>query len=280
MSLTPLAERLFSLSGRVVVITGATGLLGVRHAEIIAAAQGIPILVDLNEERIDKCASELSERFPDTTIWGLQTDITQPEQLEILLAKILDRHHRVDVLINNAARNPKVENTAEVNFSRVENFPLLQWDEDLDVGLKGAFLCSQIFGGQMARSGSGVILNICSEYGINAPNQRLYHQAGLAEELQPVKPVSYTVVKSGLLGMTRYFATYWAHRGVRVNAITVAGVQTTQPAEFIARYVQDVPLGRMAQSDEYQGSILYLCADASKFMNGANLIVDGGKSCW
>jgi NAD(P)-dependent dehydrogenase (short-subunit alcohol dehydrogenase family) len=280
MSLSPLAERLFSLSGRVVVITGATGLLGVRHAEIIAAAGGIPILVDLNQERIDECAKELSERFPDTTIWGLQTDITQPEQLEILLAKILERHHRVDVLINNAARNPKVENTAEVNFARVENFPLLQWDLDLDVGLKGAFLCSQIFGGEMARSGAGVILNICSEYGINAPNQRLYRQEGVPEELQPVKPVSYTVVKSGLLGMTKYFATYWAHRGVRVNAITVAGVQTTQPAEFIARYVQDVPLGRMAQSDEYQGSILYLCADASKFMNGANLIVDGGKSCW
>jgi NAD(P)-dependent dehydrogenase (short-subunit alcohol dehydrogenase family) len=280
MSLSPLAERLFSLSGRVVVITGATGLLGIRHAEIIAAAGGIPILVDLNQERIDKCAAELSAQFSDTTIWGLQTDITQPEQLEILLAKILDRHHRIDVLINNAARNPKVENTAEVNFSRVENFPLLQWDEDLDVGLKGAFLCSQIFGGQMAKAGSGVILNICSEYGINAPNQRLYRQEGIPEELQPVKPVSYTVVKSGLLGMTKYFATYWAHRGVRVNAITVAGVQTTQPAEFIDRYVQDVPLGRMAQSDEYQGSILYLCADASKFMNGANLIVDGGKSCW
>jgi NAD(P)-dependent dehydrogenase (short-subunit alcohol dehydrogenase family) len=280
MSLSPLAERLFSLSGRVVVITGATGLLGIRHAEIIAAASGIPILVDLNQDRIDTCANELSERFPDTTIWGLQTDITQPEQLEILLKAILDRHHRVDVLINNAARNPKVENTAEVNFSRVENFPLLQWDEDLDVGLKGAFLCSQIFGRQMAKSGSGVILNICSEYGINAPNQRLYRQEGVAEELQPVKPVSYTVVKSGLLGMTKYFATYWAHRGVRVNAITVAGVQTTQPAEFIDRYIQDVPLGRMAQPDEYQGSILYLCADASKFMNGANLIVDGGKSCW
>jgi NAD(P)-dependent dehydrogenase (short-subunit alcohol dehydrogenase family) len=280
MSLSPIAERLFSLSGRVVVITGATGLLGVRHAEIIAAAGGIPILVDLNQDRIDKCAAELSKQFPDTTIWGLQTDITQPEQLEILLEKILERHHRVDVLINNAARNPKVENTADVNFSRVENFPLLQWEQDLDVGLKGAFLCSQIFGGQMAKSKSGVILNICSEYGINAPNQRLYHQEGVAEDLQPVKPVSYTVVKSGLLGMTRYFATYWAHRGVRVNAITIGGVQTTQPAEFIARYVQDVPLGRMAQSDEYQGSILYLCADASKFMNGANLIIDGGKSCW
>jgi NAD(P)-dependent dehydrogenase (short-subunit alcohol dehydrogenase family) len=280
MSLSPIAERLFSLSGRVVVITGATGLLGVRHAEIIAAVGGIPILVDLNQERIDKCAAELSARFPNTTSWGLQTDITQPEQLEILLEKILERHDRVDVLINNAARNPKVENTADVNFSRVENFPLLQWDQDLDVGLKGAFLCSQIFGGQMAKSKSGVILNICSEYGINAPNQRLYHQEGVPEELQPVKPVSYTVVKSGLLGMTRYFATYWAHRGVRVNAITIGGVQTTQPAEFIAQYVQDVPLGRMAQSDEYQGSILYLCADASKFMNGANLIVDGGKSCW
>jgi NAD(P)-dependent dehydrogenase (short-subunit alcohol dehydrogenase family) len=197
-----------------------------------------------------------------------------------LLGEVLRSHGRVDVLINNAARNPKVEKTAEVNFSRVEAFPMEQWDQDLEVGLKGAFHCSQIFGGEMARRGSGIILNICSEYGINAPDQRLYYQEGLAEEAQPVKPVTYTVVKSGLLGMTRYFATYWAHRGVRCNAITIGGVQTSQPDEFVQRYVRAVPLGRMARPDEFQGSILYLCSDASKFMNGSNLVIDGGKSCW
>ena len=277
MSFAPLVVDLFTLQGRVAVITGGAGLLGVKHAEVIAAAGGIPVLVDLDETRAQAVASKIADEF-HVDAWGAATDITQPEAVRALLARVLERNGRVDILINNAANNPKVEDQA--GFSRVENFPMSQWDADVDVGLKGAFLCSQVFGTEMAARNSGVIVNISSEYGLNAPDQRLYRVEGVPEELQPVKPATYTIVKSGIIGMTKYFATYWGGKGVRVNCITIAGVFNGQPEEFVRRYVQAVPLGRMARPNDYQGSILYLCADASRFMTGSNLIIDGGKSCW
>lgn len=279
MSLAPLAENLFSLAGRVAVITGGAGLLGIKHCEIIAAAGGIPVLVDLDSAKIDSAARKLRETFGGEA-WGVQADITQPDQVQGVLRQILQRHDRLDILINNAAIDAKVGDGTSTGFARVENFSLEKWDIELNVGLKGAFLCAQVFGGEMARRGRGVIINIGSEYGVNGPDQRLYRQEGLAEEDQPVKPITYTVVKSGLIGMNRYFALYWGPRGVRVNAVSLAGVRAGQSAEFIRRYVQQVPLGRMAEPNEYQGTILYLCADASRFLTGVNLVIDGGKSCW
>jgi NAD(P)-dependent dehydrogenase (short-subunit alcohol dehydrogenase family) len=277
MSLAPFVVDLFSLEGRVAVITGGAGLLGVHHAQAIAGAGGIPVLLDLDEEKAHTAAKKLAADF-QVDAWGAGVDITDQSALREFLARLLKQHGRIDILINNAANNPKVE--AQSGFSRVETFPLDQWDADVEVGLKGAFLCAQIFGGEMARRGAGVIINISSEYGISAPDQRLYRIEGLPEENQPVKPASYTVVKSGIIGMTKYLATYWGNRGVRTNCITIAGVFNGQPDEFVRRYVRAVPLGRMALPNEYEGSILYLCADASRFLNGANLVVDGGKSCW
>jgi NAD(P)-dependent dehydrogenase (short-subunit alcohol dehydrogenase family) len=151
---------------------------------------------------------------------------------------------------------------------------------DITVGLTGAFLCCQIIGREMATRGAGVIINIASEYGIIAPDQRLYRLDGVPNDQQPTKPVSYTVVKSGLIGMTKYLATYWADRGVRVNSLTVGGIENGQDAQFLERARDRIPLGRMARVDEYQGAILFLASDASSFMTGANLVVDGGKSCW
>lgn len=277
MSLAPFVADLFSLRGRVAVITGGAGLLGVHHAKAIAGAGGIPILIDLNEEGARLAAKRLAADF-DVDAWGAGVDITNQPSLKRLLDRLLQRHERIDILINNAANNPKVE--VPVGFSRVEAFATEQWDADVEVGLKGAFLCAQVFGGEMARRGSGVIVNISSEYGLNAPDQRLYRIEGVPDERQPAKPVSYTVVKSGIIGMTKYLATYWGGRGVRTNCISIAGVFNGQREEFVHRYVQAVPLGRMALPDEYEGSIIYLCADASRFLNGATLVVDGGKSCW
>jgi NAD(P)-dependent dehydrogenase (short-subunit alcohol dehydrogenase family) len=279
MSERDLARRLFSLQDRVAVITGGAGLLGVKHAEIIASAGGIPVLVDLAASRAEDLAKEIAQNF-GVPAWGIGADITKAEEIRGVLEQILQRHGSVDILINNAARDPKVKGDTTTALSRVENFPMDQWDADLEVGLKGAFLCSQIFGGEMARRGKGVIVNIGSEYGVNGPDQRLYRQADLAEEAQPVKPITYTVVKSGLVGMNRYFALYWARSGVRVNAVSLGGVRQDQSDEFVRRYVEQVPLGRMAEADDYQGTILYLCSDASAFLTGANLIIDGGKSCW
>jgi len=274
-----LKKDFFDLTGRVAVITGGTGLLGQQHAEAIACAGGIPVLADIRIGGVDPESPEWKERFGDQAC-ALQTDITNPDSVKELLAKVLAQYGRVDILINNAANNPKMENKAEVEFSRLENFPVDQWEADLAVGLKGAFLCSQVIGTEMARRKQGVIVNVASDLAVIAPDQRLYRKPGLPDEKQPVKPVTYSVVKTGLIGLTRYLATYWADSGIRVNAISPGGVYNNQPDDFVKRLTQLIPLGRMANPNEYQAAILFLCSDASSYMTGTNLVIDGGRSCW
>jgi NAD(P)-dependent dehydrogenase (short-subunit alcohol dehydrogenase family) len=272
-------NELFDLTGRVVVITGGAGLLGQRHAEAIAGAGGIPVLADTRTELFDLDPAGFAGRFgSDASL--IRVDITDPRSVESLLATILSRYGRVDALINNAANNPKVEVGSDVEFSRLESLSLEQWQADLAVGLTGSFLCSRVIGGEMARRGRGVIVNVASDLALIGPDQRLYRQPGLPDELQPVKPVTYSVVKSGLIGLTRYLATYWATSGVRVNAISPGGVYTDQPEDFVQRLSNLIPLGRMARIDEYAGAILFLCSDASSYMTGANLVVDGGRTAW
>ena len=272
-------ESMFDLTGRVAVITGGTGLLGQQHAEAIASAGGIPVLADIRLDSVDPQSAAFKQRFGKQAC-AIQTDITDPESVRTMLAEVLNRYGRVDILINNAANNPKMEKTADVEFSRLENFPLKQWEADLSVGLTGAFLCSQIIGSEMAKRKRGVIVNVASDLAVIAPDQRLYRKPGLPPEQQPVKPVTYSVVKTGLIGLTRYLATYWADDGIRVNAISPGGVYNNQPEEFIQRLANLIPLGRMANTDEYQAAILFLCSDASSYMTGANLVIDGGRSCW
>lgn len=269
----------FDLTGRVAVITGGAGLLGRKHAAAIASAGGIPVLADLPASGPERVASEVAAPFGVRSA-GCAADITDPAQVRALLDLCLDRFGRVDILVNNAANNPKAEATAGSNWSRLENFPLEVWMGDLAVGLTGAFLCSQILGAEMAKCGKGVIVNVASDLAVIAPDQRIYRQEGLPEEKQPVKPVTYSVVKAGLVGLTRYLATYWADKGVRVNAISPGGVYNNQPDDFVARLTNLIPLGRMAGADEYQGALLFLCSDASSYMTGSNLVVDGGRSCW
>jgi NAD(P)-dependent dehydrogenase (short-subunit alcohol dehydrogenase family) len=270
---------LFDLTGRVAVITGGAGLLGRKHAEAIAGAGGIPVLVDIPAAGPVAAAAALEKEW-ETEVAGYEADITRPEQLEALKDKLLTRFKRIDILINNAANNPKMESGGGVSFSRLENFPLEIWNADLQVGLTGAFLCSKIFGSEMARRGSGVILNVASDLALVSPDQRLYREEGLPEDQQPVKPVTYSVVKTGLIGLTRYLATYWAQNGVRVNAISPGGVYASQPDEFVQRLEALIPLSRMADVDEYQGALLFLCSDASSYMTGTNLVIDGGRTCW
>jgi NAD(P)-dependent dehydrogenase (short-subunit alcohol dehydrogenase family) len=269
----------FDLSGRVAVITGGAGLLGVKHAEAIATVGGTPGLVDIAAEAAEREAARLAEAF-NVPAFACPTDTTRPEQVRALLETVLARSGRVDILINNAANNPKVESSARPDWSRLEHFSLEQWHDDLAVGLTGAFLCSQIIGGEMARRGGGVIVNIASDLAVIAPDQRIYRQEDLREDEQPVKPVTYSVVKTGLIGLTRYLATYWADRGVRVNALSPGGVYNGQPEDFVAKLTNRIPLRRMAQLDEYQGAIVFLCSDASSYMTGANLVMDGGRTAW
>jgi len=269
----------FDISGRVAVITGGAGLLGEQHARVIAAAGGVPILMDVNGGRATEIARGLSEEFGVPAV-GTQANIVDHADVERVLGETLARFGRLDILINNATNNPKVQESGPVNFSRFENFPMDQWASDIGVGLTGAFLCSQVFGSEMARRRRGVIVNIASDLALIGPDQRLYRREGLPEDRQPAKPVTYSVVKSALLGLTRYLATYWADANVRVNAISPGGIYDGQPADFVAKLTSLIPLGRMAAVDEYQGAILFLVSDASSYMTGANLVVDGGRTCW
>lgn len=272
-------KNFFDLTGRVAIITGGAGFLGSKHAEVIANYGGIPIIVDLPHQNPENKAKELSKAIGKVMI-GYSADITQRKQVQGLLDSVLLNFGRVDILINNAANNPKVEATGLTGWARFENFPISMWDEDLNVILKGSFLCCQVIGSEMARQKSGAILNIASDLAIISPDQRIYKQNGLPEDQQPVKPVTYSVAKTGLIGLTRYLATYWAASGIRVNAISPGGVYNNQPNDFVQRLEQLIPMGRMADLDEWQGAVLFLTSDASSYITGINLIIDGGRSLW
>jgi NAD(P)-dependent dehydrogenase (short-subunit alcohol dehydrogenase family) len=268
----------FSLEGRVAIITGGAGLLGARHAEAIISAGGIPVLADIRREDAEARAAEIA-RTSGGRVMGLGCDVTKAESIEALLETVLARLGRVDILVNNAANNPKVEAPGQ-SFSRLERFPIDQWNADLAVGLTGPFLCARIVGGVLAAQKRGVIVNISSEYGMIAPDQRLYLREGVPPEEQPVKPVTYSVVKAGLHGLTLYLSTYWADVNVRVNTISLGGVESGQPADFLARASARIPMGRMARPHDFQGALVYLCSDSASFVTGANLVVDGGKTVW
>ena len=270
---------LFSLRDRVIIITGAAGLLGRQHADAIAAYGGIPVLLDLFQDPVEQLADDLSETH-GVTAAGYAVDITQEQQVESNCLTVLKRFGRIDGLINNAANNPKVESKDETNFSRLENFPIDVWQEDLGVGLTGSFLCAKHYGLAISQNPKGgVILNISSDLGIIAPDQRLYRQKKIPEKQQPVKPVTYSVVKTGLIGLTRYLATYWPAK-VRCNALCPGGVEDGQPEDFLKELHKRIPLGRMANVEEYQGAIVFLLSDASAYMNGAVIPFEGGRSVW
>jgi len=270
---------IFSLKNRVALITGGTGLLGRQHAEAIASAGGIPVLADIPTAQPRQVAVKLSDEW-QTPVYGHEMNITNFADISRAKLELLKKLGAVDILINNAANNPKVESKSKGHFSRYENFSLETWEADLSVGLTGAFLCSQVFGTEMARRGQGVIINIASDLSLISPDQRLYREPGVSDDEQPVKPVTYSVIKTGLIGLTRYLATYWADSGVRVNALSPGGVYTSQPAEFVQRLSGLIPMGRMANVGEYQAAIVFLCSDASSYMTGTNLVIDGGRTCW
>lgn len=272
-------QALFDLTSRVAVITGGAGLLGYQHAATIAGLGGTPVLLDIDAAGLARNAEKLQQSYPCTPL-ALVADITDLAAVKGAAEQVMAAFGKVDILINNAARNPKVENTDGQDFSRLEHFPWEQWRLDIDVGLGGAFNCAKVFGSQMASQGRGVIINIASDLGVIAPDQRLYRVDGREADNQPVKPVTYSVVKHGLIGLTKYLATYWCEQGVRCNALSPGGVFAGQNDVFLSRLTPLIPLGRMAEADEYRGAIAFLCSDASTYMNGTNLVVDGGRSTW
>ncbi|MBT7900230.1 MAG: SDR family oxidoreductase [Candidatus Marinimicrobia bacterium] len=273
-------EDLFRLDNKIIVITGATGLLGRKHAEAVACYGGTPILLDLSQQVVDDFSNELNLKYGVGSI-GFSIDITDEKMIKINVEKLIEIFGKIDGLVNNAANNPKVEDSKEVNFSRLENFPLNIWNEDIAVGLTGSFLCAKHYGLAISQNpNGGSIVNISSDLGLIAPDQRLYAKDGVANDKQNVKPVTYSVVKTGLIGLTRYLATYWADKNVRCNAMCPGGVENGQPDDFLKAVNKRIPMGRMANADEYQGTLLWMLSDASSYLNGAIIPVEGGRTTW
>jgi len=218
------------MSNRTAIVTGGSGLMGGHHGAILAAAGAHVVLLDLERTQPWKRADALQKAYGQECA-GLAADVTSEASLLQVNEEILRKFGRIDILINNAANNPKVEaDSTGKQWSRLENFPLEIWNGDIAVGLTGAFLCSRIFGQEMAKRSQGVIVNISSDLGVIAPDQRIYRKEGLPDDQQPVKPVTYSVVKTGLIGLTRYLATYWSDKHVRVNAISPGGIFAGQPS--------------------------------------------------
>jgi NAD(P)-dependent dehydrogenase (short-subunit alcohol dehydrogenase family) len=283
----------FSLAGQVAVVTGAAGLLGRRHCRALAAAGARVVATDLDPAACEAVVRELaavaetaapaaaSAAAPaepaEPMAWA--ADITRPESVRALRDAVLERCGAIDVLVNNAALNEKVESPlAAGEVLRFENFPLALWEDSLRVNVTGTFLCCQLLGGEMARRGAGSIVNIASTYALVAPDQALYRQPDGTQTF--FKSAAYPTTKGAVLALTRFLAAYWGRSGVRVNALSPGGVENGQDPGFVARYAARTPLGRMADPGDYEGALIFLASAASRYMTGANLIVDGGWTAW
>ena len=268
---------LFALTDRAVVITGAGGLLGQEHALAVGRAGGIPILLELSPAALGATVQRLEAE--GISHLALEADLTNEDQIKAAASAVANRFGAAWGLVNNVASNPPMGEAAQ-GADRLDRFPLAQWDHDIRLGLTSAFLCSRYFGEQMADSGGGSIVNVASDLALISPDQRMYAVGQPPGTPAPVKPVSYPVVKSALLGLTRYLATYWSPIPVRCNALVPGSVGGTQSQELTRELTSRIPLARLAVPSEYQGALIFLLSDASAYMTGANLVMDGGRTAW
>lgn len=275
-------NNLFDLTGKVVLITGAGGLLGPKHAEAIIEYGGNVILTDYHEDRVIQKAKELNEKYGEGKAVHYFMDVTNKSSIKNVLDDLDHKKIKIDVLINNAAKDPKVKSgegdlTPE---SRFETMSEEYWKDGINAAVNGTFFCSQAVGNKMLSSGGGVIINVASDLGVIAPDQRIYKKLGVIEEQQNVKPITYSAAKWAIIGMTKYLAVYFADKGIRVNSLSPTGVYNNHPEEFVKKLSNIIPMGRMANIDEYKGAIVFLCSDASSYMTGENMVIDGGKTVW
>ncbi|NMB82516.1 MAG: SDR family oxidoreductase [Ignavibacteria bacterium] len=266
--------KIFDLSNKTAIVTGALGLIGKEHCKALSEAGANVVVTDIDQNLCEEFAKSL----PTKSI-GIAVDVTKPESLKQCRDKVLEIFGHIDILVNNAAINDMFENPkAASEQSKFENYPLELWQKSVDVNLTGVFLCSQVFGSEMAKQKSGSIINIASTYGITAPDQSLYEKEDGSQSFY--KPPAYSATKGAIIMFTKYLAAYWGKDGVRVNTLTPGGVENSQDEFFIQKYSAKTPLGRMAKPDDYKGALIFLASDASSYMTGANLIVDGGWTCW
>ena len=264
-----MTNKLFDVSDKVVVVTGSSGILGAQYVETLLKSGAKVCGIDLDTNALTK---KYEQKFPKNFLFK-SCNILDKKDLEHSLYEIKSFLGSPNVLINNAAiDSPPSTDSIVPSF---ENTSEQSWDEVNDVNLKGAFFCCQVFGGEMAKNNNGSIINISSIYGLLSPDQSMY-QYKRAQGIEFYKPVAYSVTKAGILNLTRYLATYWSSKGVRVNSLTLAGVRGDQDKEFLEKYEQRIPIGRMAEINEYNGAILFLSSNASNYMTGSNLVIDGG----
>lgn len=260
-----MSDNLFDLSGKVVVITGGGGRLGGQFARTLVARGARVANLDLAPATIEGALA-------------VACDVTDRATLEDALARITDEFGTPHGLINAAALDSHPDAPAEEN-GPFEDYPLESWETVMGVNATGVMLACQVFGGAMAVAGRGSIINVGSTYGVVSPDQNVYDYRRQRGETF-YKPVAYSASKSALYNLTRYLATYWGPKGVRVNIVTFGGVAAGQDAEFVAEYERRVPLGRMAEEDDYDGAVVFLLSDASRYMTGSNLVIDGGWTAW
>ena len=267
----------FPLKDRVAIITGGAGLLGADYAHTLAQAGAHIVLAEIQGDAAVKLADEIHSKYPVDAL-GVETDVSRESSVEALLSRVNQTFGRVDILVNNAALDPKFDpDHAGDHTNRFEDFPLAMWQEALNVNVTGMFLCARAVAKPMLRAGRGVIVNVSSIYGLVGPDQRLYQREGEPEQ---IKPVTYTVAKAAAVGLTRYLSTYFAGTGIRVNTLTPGGVFAGHDDEFVRRYAAKTILGRMADRQEISQALLFLVSDASSYMTGTNLVVDGGWTAW
>ena len=266
----------FSLRGRTAIVTGGPGLLGAEFCHTLAEAGAHVVVADVDGAAAADTADQIKQQ--DYSAVAVQVDVTDPESVQEMSRKVLDQFGRIDILVNSAAIDPKFDPSHPGSSSGAfETYPVDLWRKAIDVNLTGAFLCSQAVVGAMLKQGGGSIINLCSMYGLVGPDQRLYEQEGQAVRF---KPAFYSVSKAGILGLTRYIATYYAGKGIRANALTPGGIFNDNEEEFLKNYAARSVMGRMAQKDEMNGALLFLASDASSYMTGSNLVVDGGWTAW
>lgn len=265
---------LFSLEGKVAIVTGAVGLIGKYHCEALSEAGASVVVCDIDK----KGAEEFAHNLGNSSIGGY-LDVTDPESIESVKKHVLKKFNHIDVLVNNAAINDMFENPeSAIDQSMFENYPLEAWNKSFNVNVTGTFLCSQIIGSEMASKGKGSIINIASTYGIVAPDQSIYKNEDGVQTFY--KSAAYPATKGAIISFTRFLAAYWGKKNVRVNTLSPGGVENSQDDFFVNNYSNKTPLGRMALPNDYKGAIVFLASDASAYMTGANLVVDGGWTAW
>tara|TARA_A100001515_G_scaffold118434_1_gene100683 strand:+ start:826 stop:1647 length:822 start_codon:yes stop_codon:yes gene_type:complete len=270
-------KKMFDLSGKTALITGAGGLLGPKHAEAIIECGGKVILTDHHLDKVEQKASILNKQYGEKSAEAYHMDVTD----HVSVKAIFDHVKNIDILINNAAKDPKVKKTGGLSpTSRFETMTPEYWFEGIDAAMNGTFFCSQAAANKMMKNNGGVILNISSDLGVIAPDQRLYRKDNIEEHMQNVKPITYSAAKWAIVGMTKYLAVYYANKNIRVNCLSPTGVYNNHPEEFVKKLSNIIPMNRMADINEYKGAIAFLCSDASSYMTGENMIIDGGKTVW